>query len=102
VNVPNDGYVTNLRCDAVVEIPAIVGADRIYGLGVGDLPPAIAALMELQLAVMDLNVQAAVTGDRQTALEGLMIDPLVPDPATAARLLDAMLIAQADYLPQFR
>ncbi len=102
VNVPNDGYITNLRRDAVVEIPAIVGADRIYGLGIGDLPPAIAALMELQLAVMDLNVQAAVTGDRKTALEGLMIDPLVPDPATAARILDAMLQAQADYLPQFR
>jgi alpha-galactosidase len=101
-NIPNDGYITNLQQGAVVEIPAIVGADRIYGLGIGELPPAIAAMMELQLTIMDLNIEAAVTGDRQTALEGLMIDPLVPDPATAEKILDEMLVAQADLLPQFQ
>jgi alpha-galactosidase len=101
VNIPNDGYITNLRPDAVVEVPAIVAADRIFGLGVGELPPAIAALLELQLAVMDLNVEAAVTGDRQTALEGLILDPLVPDPDTAEKILDELLIAEKDYLPQF-
>jgi len=101
VNVPNDGYITNLKQGAVVEIPAIVGADRVYGLGMGELPTAIASLMERQLAIMELNVEAAVTGDRQTALEGLIIDPLVPDPEAAERILDEMLVAQADYLPQF-
>ena len=50
LNVPNEGYVTNLRKGSIVEIPAIVGADRIYGLGMGELPPAIASLMERQLA----------------------------------------------------
>jgi len=102
VNVPNDGYIANLNPGAIVEIPAIVGADRIYGLGMGELPIAIASLMNRQLDVMELNVEAAVTGDRQTALEGLMIDPLVPDPETAEKVLDEMLMAQADYLPQFR
>lgn len=101
LNVPNEGYITNLKQDAIVEIPAIVGADRIYGLVMGELPPAIASLMERQLTVMDLNVEAAVTGDRQTALEGLIIDPLVPDPETAEKILDEMVIAQAGYLPQF-
>jgi alpha-galactosidase len=102
VNVPNDGYVTNLKQGAIIEIPAIVGADRIYGLGMGELPTAIASLMDRQLAVMDLNVEAAFTGDRQTALEGLTIDPLMPDPRTAEKILDEMLVAQADYLPQFK
>ena len=102
VNIPNRGYVSNLTQDAIVELPAVIAADRIYGLGMGDLPPAIAAMMNLQLTIMDLNVEAAVTGDRQTALEGLMIDPLVPDPATAEKILDDMLVAQADLLPQFR
>jgi len=101
VNIPNDGYVTNLRPGGIVEIPAIVGADRIFGLGMGEMPPAIASLMNRQLDIMVLNVEAAVTGDRQTALEGLMLDPLVPDPWTAQKLLDEMLVAQADYLPQF-
>ncbi len=102
VNVPNEGYITNLKQGAVIEIPAIVGADRIYGLGMGELPTPIASLMERQLDVMDLNIEAAVTGNRQTALEGLIIDPLVPDPQTAEKILNEMLIAQADYLPQFK
>jgi alpha-galactosidase len=102
VNVPNEGYITNLKQGGVVEVPAIVGADRIYGLGMGELPLPIASLMNRQLDVMDLNVEAAVTGDRRTALEGLALDPLVPDPDAAEKILDEMLIAQAGYLPQFK
>jgi len=46
LNVPNGGCIPNLKSDGIVEIPAIIGADRIYGLPVGELPPAIAAVME--------------------------------------------------------
>jgi alpha-galactosidase len=102
LNVPNDGYISNLKRDAIVEIPAIVGADCIYGLGMGALPTAIAAILELQLYIMDLVVEAAVTGNRQTALEALIIDPNVPNPATAEKVLDEMLLAQAELLPQFQ
>jgi alpha-galactosidase len=101
VNIPNEGYVTNLHQGSVVEVPALVGADRIYGLGMGKLPPAIASLLNRQLTIMEMNVEAAVTGDRQLALEALIIDPLVPDPQAAERILDEMLVAQADLLPQF-
>ena len=102
LNVPNDGYISNLKQDAIVEIPAIVGADKIYGLGIGELPSSIAAILDLQLHIMDLVVEAAVTGDRKTALEALIIDPTVPDPATAEKILDELLIAQAEFLPQFK
>jgi alpha-galactosidase len=102
LNIPNDGFITNLKRDAIVEIPAIVGADRIYGMGMGALPPAIAAVMELQLFIMDLVVEAAVTGNRQTALQALLVDPNVPSPAVAEKILDEMLIAQAEFLPQFK
>jgi alpha-galactosidase len=101
LNVPNDGYISNLKRDAVVEIPAIVGADRIYGLNMGALPTAIAGILEQQLFIMDLVVEAAVKGDRQAALEALSIDPNVPSPDVAAKILDEMLILQKDYLPQF-
>lgn len=102
VNIPNDGCIPNISAQAIVEVPAIVGADRIYGLRTAALPPAIAALAELQVRIMDLAVEAAVTGDRRTALEALMIDPLVPDPQTADRILEEMLVLQAELLPQFR
>jgi len=101
LNIPNDGYITNLKPDAIVEIPAIVGADRVYGIGMGELPIAIAAVLELQLSIMDLVIEAAVTGDRKNALEALIIEPTVPKPVTAIKILDEMLIAQAELLPQF-
>jgi len=101
LNQANHGYISNLRQDAVVEIPAIVGANRIYGLHVGELPTAIAGILEHQLYIMELVVEAAVKGDRQAALEALIIDPNVPDPDAAQKILDEMLILQKDYLPQF-
>lgn len=99
LNLPNNGYISNLRKDAIVEIPAIIGANRIYGLPMGELPTAIVGVLDLQTYIMDLVVKAAVEGDRQAALEALIIDPNVPSPAVAAKVLDEMLIAQADYLP---
>lgn len=101
LNIPNEGYITNLKQGGIVEIPAICAADRLYGLGMGELPPAIAALMDLQLRIMDLVVEAAVTGDRKTALEALLIDPAIPNPTAARKILDEMLMAEAKYLPQF-
>ncbi len=77
-------------------------AGRIYGLPVGPLAAPIAAMMDLQLRIMDLVVDAAVTGSRQLALEALLIDPTVPDPQSAQKMLDEMLLAQAELLPQFR
>jgi len=102
LNVPNQGYIPNLTQGAIVEVPCIVSADRIYGLPVGPLPPAIAAMMDTQLRIMDLVDQAAVTGDRQIALEALLIDPTVPNPKAAAGLLDEMLLAESELLPQFK
>jgi alpha-galactosidase len=99
LNQPNNGYITNLRKDAIVEIPAIIGANRIYGLPMGELPTAIAGVLDLQTYIMDLVVKAAVEGDRKAALEALIIDPNVPDPATAEKVLEEMLVAQAEYLP---
>jgi len=101
LNVPNDGYISNLKPGGVVEIPAIVGANRIYGLQMGAMPTAIAGALELQLYIMDLVVEAAVKGDRQAALEALIIDPNVPSPDVAEKVLDEMLVLQKDYLPQF-
>ncbi|MCJ7549911.1 MAG: alpha-glucosidase/alpha-galactosidase [Anaerolineae bacterium] len=102
LNVPNEGHITNLRDGGIIEIPAIIGADKIYGLHMGELPPAIATLMETQLYVMDLVIDAAVTGDRQTALEALSVDPLMPSPAIAAKIFDDMIKIQAALLPQFQ
>jgi alpha-galactosidase len=101
VNMPNNGKIPNLPMTAVVEVPAVVGADRITGLGVGPLPPAIAAVLTARADQQELTVQAAVSGDREVAVQALTLDPLVGDAGTAAAILDDAVHAHAPYLDRF-
>jgi alpha-galactosidase/6-phospho-beta-glucosidase family protein len=102
VNLPNDGKISNLPATAVVEVPAVVGADRITGLGIGPLPPAIAAVLGARADQQELTVRAAVTGERDTALQALTLDPLVGDAGTARAILDDAVLAHAPFLDRFR
>ena len=101
VNIPNQGHISNLPNGAIVELPALVGGWGIHGLNVGPLPEAIAELCRREIAVAGLAVEAAASGDRQTALQALLLDPCINDLDTARAILDAYLAEQAEYLPQF-
>ncbi|MCL6442401.1 MAG: hypothetical protein K6T83_02850 [Alicyclobacillus sp.] len=101
VNIPNRGCITNLPRDAVVEVPALVSGFGIQGLTMGDLPNGIAALCNTQVAVQRLVVEAAVTGDRQKALQALLVDPVVDSLLAAERTLDELLDAHWAVLPAF-
>jgi alpha-galactosidase len=102
VNIPNQGHIANLSEGVIVEVPALVGGWGIQGLNVGPLPEIIAELCRREAAVASLAVDAAVTGDRQTALQALLLDPCLNDLETARAILDAYLAEYAAYLPQFR
>ena len=68
------------------------------------LPEALAAHLCLHASVQQLTVQAALSGDRRTALQALQLDPAtaaVLEPPQIARLLDDLLRANARYLPRF-
>lgn len=101
VNIPNRGSISNLPGDAVVEVPAVVGASGIHGLALRDLPTGIAALCNAQIAVQKLTVEAAVTGSRELALQALLADPVVTNMDAAERCLDELLEVHAPYLSQF-
>lgn len=102
VNIPNRGHIPNLPDGAIVELPAVVDGFGIQGLHVGPLPEMVAELCRRELAVAGLAVDAAATGDRQTALQALLLDPCINDIDTARGILDAYLTENAQYLPQFR
>lgn len=101
VNMRNDGKIPNLPADAVVEVPAVVGADRITGLGVGPLPQAIAAVLRARVDQQELTVRAAITGDRDIAVQALTLDPLVQDARIATAVLDDAVEAHAPLLDRF-
>ncbi|MBK7200583.1 alpha-glucosidase/alpha-galactosidase [Candidatus Amarolinea dominans] len=101
VNVVNHGAVHNLPDWMVVETPAVVSRAGVQPLAVGDLPAGCAALLQQRSAIASLTVEAAVHGDRQAALQALLLDPVVNSYTAAAALLDDLLAAQAGYLPTF-
>jgi alpha-galactosidase len=101
LNLPNDGLIPNLPGDSIVEVPGIISSFGIRGLGFPPLPEPIAELCRRELALSSLVVDAAVKGDRQLALQALLLDPMMNDVDRARAILDEFLITFAEYLPQF-
>ena len=101
MNVPNTGQIDNLPREAVVETLAEVGATGVNPIGVGALPPGVLGTLHPHAVNQEMLVDAALTGDRQLALQALMGDPLVSDFRAAPKLLDELLEAHAELLPQF-
>lgn len=101
VNLPNQGYITNLPEGAIVEVPGLMCGAGVLGVGVGALPTGVAELCRRELAVVQLAVDAAVTGDRQLALQALLLDPVITDLDVARQILDDYLETYRSYLPQF-
>lgn len=101
VNLPNDHYITNLPDGAVVEVPGVVTGAGVLGLGVGDLPEGAAELCRREITTTRLCVDAAVSGDRQAALQCLLLDPVITDMDVAKQILDDYLTSYRQYLPAF-
>ncbi len=101
VNAPNRGTVPNLPGDAILESPAIAAAEGLLPVSIGELPPAITAILLRRFAAVEATVEAAVTGNRKLMVEALILDGGVPDYSVAGKLTDELIQAQQQHLPQF-
>jgi 6-phospho-beta-glucosidase len=101
VNVRNDGALPGLPDDAVVEIPARIGRDGARPDRLRPLDPDMLGLVQAVKAYERLAIAAARSGDRSTALRALVANPLVRTWDVAGPLLDALLSANAGFLPAF-
>jgi len=104
-NVVNNACITNLSVEAVVEVPGYVDKNGIGIPQVGDLPPGCAAVCEASITVQRLAVEAAVHGDVMLLKQAMMMDPLVGavcNPPEISQMVDEMLVAQAEWLPQYK
>jgi 6-phospho-beta-glucosidase len=97
----NNGAISDLPDDASVEVPCVIGAHGVTPLHMGHLPETIRALCQQAKAWESWTVEAGVTGSRQAALMAMTVNPLVPSFEVARALVDEMLEANRDYLPQF-
>ncbi|MFU0883682.1 6-phospho-beta-glucosidase [Kluyvera cryocrescens] len=102
VNVPNQGTTPDLPDDAVIETNAMIDSLGAHPLAYGRLPTSVRGLIQSVKAFEELTVEAAITGNRQTALLALSAHPLVPSVDIAEKILADYLTANRDYLPQYQ
>jgi alpha-galactosidase len=102
INIPNAGQIANLPQGALVETLGRVSSDGAEGKEILELPAEINKLILPHAENQSLIVKAAVDGDRKAAREMLARDPLTRNCSDIDKMLDELLAAHSDYLPQFR
>ena len=86
----NQGAISNLPADAAVEVPIVLDGDGIHPVSIGDLPDALARILNIQVMVQQMSVDAAVHGSKEMALQALLMDPVVNSTKAAKGLLDEL------------
>ncbi len=103
-NIPNRGHITNLPEGCIIEIPGYVDGNGINMPVVGDLPLACAATCSASERVQEMGMEAADHGDVTLLKQAMLHDPLVAavcDPEEVWQMTDELLVAQAQWLPQY-
>jgi 6-phospho-beta-glucosidase len=102
MNFPNNGAIANLPRGAIVEGQCIVDARGPTPIAMGDLPKPMLGQTLATLAWEDLTVDAALTGDKRVLYQALLAAPYVHDMKAAKAIMDELLVAHADLMPQFK
>lgn len=103
-NVPNNGLISNLPKECVVEVPCLVDKNGIQPTAVGALPPQLAALMQTNINVQSLTVEAALTRKREHIYHAAMLDPHLGAELSLDQiwsLVDDLIAAHGDWLPEY-
>jgi alpha-galactosidase len=75
-NLRNDDLIANLPRGCCVEAPCLVDKNGVQPTRVGALPPQLAGMSRLHVAVQELTVRAALEGNREHVYHAAMLDPL--------------------------
>lgn len=98
--VPNDGAVANFDPTAMVEIPCLVGKDGFEKINQGYIPQFQKGLMEQQVSVEKLVVEAWIEGSYQKLWQALTLSKTIPSAKVAKAILDDLIEANKEYWPK--
>ncbi len=98
VNIKNQGAITGLDYDAVIETNALIGRRGAVPLVLGKMPAHVAGLISEVKAYEQLTAKAAVERSYSGALMALLANPFVTDYQTAKAMLAEMIEAHRPYL----
>ena len=92
-NQPNNGAISNLPNNAIVEVATIVDRAGLRPTTVGELPPQLVAYMQPHISQHELFIRAVLEGRRDHIYQAAMFDPL-----TAATLTLDQIVEMCDEL----
>ena len=104
-NVANDGLIDNLPEGCTVEVPCLVDKNGVQPVAIGTLPPQLAALMQTNLNVHNLTVEAALTGKREHVYHAAMLDPHTAAELSLEQiwnLVDDLIEAHGEIMPTYQ
>lgn len=100
--VENNGAISNFEPTAMVEVPCIVGKNGPEPLTQGEIPRFQKGLMEQQVAVEKLVVEAYAEESYQKLWQALTLSRTVPNARVAKQLLDDLIEANKDFWPTLK
>lgn len=101
LNVRNGNIIDFLPEDASIEVNCVVTAQGPIPIPLQNVPAHVTGLLHAVKTYESLTIEAAITGDKGIALQALVHHPLVPSVSVAKTLLEEMLEANKEYLPNF-
>jgi alpha-galactosidase len=103
-SVLNNGLISNLPGDGVVEVATLVTSTGFNPCRFGALPPQMAALCDSNMRVFDCAVRGIMHNDRDAVYHAMMLDPLsgaACSPAEICAMTDELAAAEKAYIPRF-
>jgi 6-phospho-beta-glucosidase len=101
INFPNNGAVCNMPRGAILEGSCIVDERGAVPVAMGDLPKPFVGITQHALTWQEMTVDAALSGDKGMLYQALLASPYVHDMKAAKTVMDELLDAHADLMPQF-
>lgn len=103
-SVLNNGLISNLPADGVVEVPCLVNKNGVQPTRFGRLPEHLAALCRSNMAFFELAVSAVLEGDKEKALHALMVDPLTSAVCSLSEItamFEELFEAEREYIGEY-
>ena len=102
VAMPNQGQISNLPKDVVVETWGMVSGSGIHPVLSGEIPSPLSGFMQAIIDEQECTVDAALTGDKRKLLQALFVSPMVQNKDCIEALANKFMESQKEYLPQFK
>lgn len=102
IDIPNQGTMSELPDDMIVEVPTVITRGGIQGVKCNKLPEALNSFLHREGVIQKLSAKAPIENSRKLALKALLMDSSIDSPDTANKLLNDFLESHKESIPTLK